>query len=139
MAPLGEGRSMIIGLAGKNRLSKGSCAIHLLQRRKYSIAPPEFDCQAYVLRYRKLGLRICVADVRTEADATFLREQGGIVVHVIAPRDTHCPVSEIAIQSGDFVLHGCSDNPIAMHEQLDRIVLDHELEKLTEARHAAAR
>lgn len=130
---------IIIGLAGKNRMAKGSCALHLQFHRSYDLVDPDTSCINVLPMPGEAADRVVISNLHSEAEAAFLRAQGGIVVHVIGPRDRDCVFSDIAIAAEDFVVHGCSDDPKAMHEQIESIAANHELSSLTEMRrHVAA-
>lgn len=80
------------------------------------------------------GRGIVVSDVRFENEAAFIRERGGVVIHIQRPDApsvaTHCSEAGIAIRDSDLVIH----NEGELSDFLEQIGL-----ALDIVRHRAAR
>jgi len=72
-------------------------------------------------------LRVVIDDVRFESEATFIRERGGIVIHITRPMrratDNHASERPLVVQHGDICV--TNDGSVAdLHRRIDEALLD---------------
>lgn len=67
-----------------------------------------------------------ISDVRFENEATWVRAQGGVIVHIQRPEavgvNPHSSEAGIAVHDNDFILRNDADLP-HLYEQVDQLVL----------------